>query len=239
MNSPYGLRIVDSCQSCPLRKNGYFCNFSPEMLRELDSCSRSTSYPQRAVLTSEGQPARGVFLVCQGKIKLSSTSRDGKAVILKIARPGEVVGMSAVVSGASYECTAETLSPCQVRFIAAQDFLHMIRTHSEAAIHAAQSLSKECCDAYSEIRSLALAPTCASKLASLLLSWCPPLKDRDRKTEVRIHSSFTHEEIGEMIGTSRETVTRVFSDFKKNGVLESRGSAMIIRNLPALQEMAI
>jgi len=239
MNSPYGLPIVDSCQKCPLRKNGYFCNFSPEMLSEFDSCSRSTSYPQRAVLTSEGQPARGVFLVCQGKIKLSSTSRDGKAVILKIAKPGEVVGMSAVVSGSFYECTAETVSPCQVRFIAAHDFLRMIRMHSEAALHAAQSLSKECCDAYSEIRSLALAPTCASKLASLLLSWCPPLKDRKRKTEVRINSSFTHEEIGEMIGTSRETVTRIFSDFKKNGFLESRGSALIIRNLPALQEMAI
>src|SRR5262245_416282 len=183
MNSPYGMPIVDSCEKCPLRKGGYFCNFSQEILRELESCSHSTSYPQRAILPSEGQPARGVFLLCLGKIKLSSASREGKAVILKIARPGEVVGMSAVVCGTSYECTAETLSPCQVRFIAAADFLRMMRTYSEAAVHAAQSLSRDCCDAYNEIRSLALAPSCASRVASLLLSWCPPQKDRERITE--------------------------------------------------------
>lgn len=237
MNSPYGLQIADNCEKCPLRKAGHFCCLASEALRQLNDCSHSSSYPQRAMLTTEGQPARGVFIVCQGRVKLSSMSKDGKSVILRIAQAGDVIGMSAVIQNKAYEASAETLAPTQVRFIGSSDFLRIIRTYPEAAIHVAQSLSRECASAYNEIRSLALAPTCASKLATLLLSWCPA--SADKKGELRIHSQFTQEEMAEMIGTSRETVTRLLTDFKKKRVIEAIGSGFYVRNLIALQTMAI
>lgn len=237
MNSPYGLQVLDNCEKCPLRKAGHFCCLASETLRELNACSHSSSYPQHAVLTTEGQPARGVFIVCQGRVKLTSMSKEGRSVILRIAQAGEVIGLSAVIANNVYESTAETLVPTQVRFVAGNDVLRIIRTHPEAAIHASQSLSRECASAYNEIRSLALAPTCASKLATLLLSWCPPRSNSGH--EVRINSHFTQEEMAEMIGTSRETVTRLLSDFKKQRVIEARGAGFCIRNIAALEAMAV
>ena len=236
MSSPYGLQMVDNCEKCPLRKAGHFCCLNSESVRELNACSHSSSYPQHAMLTTEGQPARGVFIVCQGRIKLTSMSKDGKSVILRIAQAGEIIGLSAVITNTTYESSAETLVPTQVRFVASNDFLRILRNHPEAAIHAAQSLSRECVSAYNEIRSLALAPTCASKLATLLLSW---ISSSSIRGELRIHSQFTQEEIAEMIGTSRETVTRLLSDFKRKQVIESRGSGYCIRNLQALEALAV
>lgn len=237
MNSPYGLQLVDNCEKCPLRKAGHFCCLTSETLRELNACSHASSYPQHAVLTTEGQPARGVFIVCQGRMKLTSMSKDGKSVILRIAHAGEIIGLSAVITNSQYESSAETLVPTQVRFVAANDFLRILRTHPEAAIQAAQSLSRECASAYNEIRSLALAPSCASKLATLLLSWCS--SSTLKGAEVRIQSHFTQEEIAEMIGTSRETVTRLLSDFKKKKVIEARGAGFCVRNMSALEAIAV
>ena len=236
MSSPYGLSIADNCEKCPLRKADHFCCLGADALRELNAYSHSTSYPQHATLTTEGQPPRGVFIVCQGRIKLTSMSKDGRSVILRIAQAGEIVGLSAVITNTPYESTAETVVSTQVRFVAANDFLRIIRNHPEAAAQAAQALSRECVSAYNEIRSLALAPTVASKLATLLLSWCR--SSVIKGGEIRIQSQFTHEEIAEMIGTSRETVTRVLSEFKKKRVLESKGAGFCVRNLPALEAMA-
>ena len=237
MNSPYGFQIADNCERCPLRKAGHFCCLGADSLRELNACSRSSSYPQHALLTTEGQPARGVFIVCQGRVKLTSMSKDGKQVILRVAQAGEVIGLSAVITNDAYESSAETLVPTQVRFVAANDFLRILRAHPEAAIQAAQSVSRECVSAYNEIRSLALAPGCASKLATLLLSWCTP--STAKGGNLRIHSQFTQEEIAEMIGTSRETVTRLFSQFKRKNVIEACAGGYCVRNLAALEAMAV
>ncbi len=236
MNTPSGFQPVDNCEQCPLPKTGHFCCMSSEVLRELNACTRSSFYPQHAQLTTEGRPAQGVFIVCRGRVKLTSISKDGKSVILRIVQAGDVIGLSAVINNKAYESNAETLVPTEIRFVAANDFRRILQTYPEAAMHAAQSLSRECTSAYNEIRSLALAPTCASKLATLLLSW---LASSPVKKELKIHSQFTHEEIAEMIGTSRETVSRLLSDFRKKQVIESRGASFCVRNLPALEAMAV
>src|SRR5207245_212611 len=116
MNTPYGLEIVDSCLSCKLRKDSWFCGLSPDVLKLLSAASHLSTYPGGAVLFVEGQMPRGAFVLCSGKAKLSTTSRDGKVLILKITEAGEVLGLSAVISGEPFELTAETAGPCQVNF---------------------------------------------------------------------------------------------------------------------------
>lgn len=65
----------------------------------------------------EGQPSRGVFLLCQGRAKLSTSDKEGRTVILRIAKPGEVRGLHATVLNEPYELTVETMQPCQLNFI--------------------------------------------------------------------------------------------------------------------------
>ena len=111
MNTPYGLEIIESCLTCKLRKDKWFCCFSPPVLKSFSGASHLSTYPGGAVLFVEGQMPRGALVLCSGKVKLSTTSREGKVLILKMAEAGEVLGLSAVISGTCYELTAETAGP--------------------------------------------------------------------------------------------------------------------------------
>ena len=235
MLSPYGLEIIESCLTCKLREDRLFCNLSPAAVKDLESIKYSTAYPKGAVLFVEGQAPRGVFILCKGRTKLSICSSDGKTLILKIAEPGEVLGLSATVSGKPYELTAETLDPCQVNFVKREDFLRYLRDHNEVTLRVAEQLSDKYNTACHEIRSLGLSHSAAEKLAKLLLEWSE--KNGDAKTPGRMKLALTHEEIAQMIGTSRETVTRLFADFKKRQIIQLKGSTLVIRNRQALETL--
>jgi CRP-like cAMP-binding protein len=116
-NSPYGLPIVDNCVRCPLRTSNSFCALSPDSIELLDEMKQSTSYPEGALVFTEGQTARGVYILCQGRAKVLATNSDGKTLIVKIAQPGEILGVHSAVSGAPHEFTVETLQPSQLAFV--------------------------------------------------------------------------------------------------------------------------
>ena len=235
MSSPYGLQITENCLICKLRQSGFFCELDKPALNSLEKIKYASAYPQGAMLFVEGQSARGVYIVCTGRVKLSTTSRDGKTLILRIAQAGEVLGLHATVSGKPYELTAETLQPCQLDFVKRDDFLHFLQNHSDACLNAAQHLSQNCQSAYEMIRSLGLSHSVSEKLARLLLEWAAdgdPTKDG-----IRIKISLTHEEIAQLIGTSRETVTRVLSEFRDKKLAHLHGSTLLIQNKEALEHL--
>lgn len=237
MNTPYGLEIVENCMSCKLRKGHWFCGLSPEVLKLLSGVSHLSTYPGNAVLFVEGQLPRGAFVLCSGKAKLSTTSRDGKVLILKIAEAGEVLGLSAVISGEPFELTAETAGPCQVNFVERDALMRLMEKNGEFGLHASQALSREFQSAYRDIHDLVLARSSAGKLARLLLSWTP-IREQFEPPEIRVRSSLTHEEMAQMIGSSRETVTRLLSELKKKEFIRLDGSTLIIRNRTALEALA-
>ena len=235
MLSPYGLEIVESCLTCKLRADKIFCNLPQATVQALEAIKYTTAYPKGAVLFVEGQAPRGVFILCRGRVKLSICSSDGKTLILKIAEAGEVLGLSASVSGKPYELTAETLDPCQVNFVKREDFLRFLRDHNDVCLRVAEQLSEKYNTACHEIRSLGLSHSAAEKLAKLLLEWS--LKNGGARQPERMKLTLTHEEIAQMIGTSRETVTRLFADFKKRQLIQLKGSTLVIRNRSALEHL--
>ncbi len=235
MSVPYGLQIAENCLICKLRQSGFFCQLPPGPLEELERIKYASAFPQGAVLFLEGQSARGVYIICSGRVKLSTTSRDGKTLILRIAQAGEVLGLHASVSGKPYELTAETLQPCQLDFIKRDDFLHFLQNHADACLNAAMHLSQSCHTAYEMIRSLGLSHSVSEKLARLLLEWATD--GEHTKEGIRIKVSLTHEEMAQLIGTSRETVTRVLGEFREKELAQLRGSTLLIRNKAGLERL--
>ena len=208
------------------------------MLKSFSAASHLSTYPGGAVLFVEGQMPRGAFVLCSGKVKLSTTSREGKVLILKMATPGEALGLSAVISGTCYELTAETAGPCQVNFIERDALTKLLDKHGELGLHSAQALSNEFQSAYRDIHDLVLARSSAGKLAKLLLSWTTGRDKENGACEIRIRSSLTHEEMAQMIGSSREAVTRLLSELKKKELIRLEGSTLVIRNRTALEALA-
>ena len=235
-HSPYGLPIVDNCVSCKLRCSSFFCSLSQESTRDLDEIKHVNSYPEGALVFVEGQAARGVYVVCQGRAKLMSTNRDGKTLILKIAEPGEILGLHSVIGGKAHELTVETLQPSQLAFIPREEFLNFLKAHGDACLHAAQHLSRDCQSAYDSIRSIGLSHSVTEKLARLLLQWCSDGRAADGT--IRIKLALTHEEIAQLIGSSRETVTRALGDLKKGRVAELNGATLLVRDKAALEALA-
>src|SRR5256885_9336162 len=235
MKAPYGLNILDNCLACPVREEHLFCNLSPLALQQLNEIKSTAVYPKGAVLFIEGKQPRGVFVLCNGKVKLSTSSSEGKTVITKISEAGDVLGLNATISDHPYEVTAEMIEPGQANFIPREDLLRFLREHGEVALRVAQQLSSNYYTAYEGIRTLGLTSSPAEKFAKLLLSWYPEKGQANGQTQIKL--TLTHEEIAEMIGTTRETVSRLFSDFKKKQLLQLKGSTLIVRNKPALEKM--
>ncbi len=236
MRSPYGLEIIESCVACPHREDRLFCNLPTAAVRDLEAITSAASYPKHATLFVEGQPVRGVFVLCKGRAKLSTSSSDGKSLIVRIAEAGEVLGLPATITGTPYELTAELLEPTQANFIPRSDFLGFLRKHGEAALRVAQQLGETYHAAVAEMRTIALSRTAGAKLARFLLSL--PAQAPKQDAAVRLTLTLTQEEIAQMIGTSRETVTRLFSEFKKRRILQTKGSTLIFENRSELERLA-
>jgi CRP/FNR family transcriptional regulator, cyclic AMP receptor protein len=235
-NCPYGLPIADNCASNVLRRHDSSAALSGQTLEDLDQISHATTYPEGALIFVEGQVPRGAFILCHGRVKLMSTSRGGKTFIMKIAQPGEILGLHAVVTGRRYELTVETLQPCQLAFISTTDFLPFIKRHGDACLYVAEQLSNDCQSAYEVIRSIGLSHSVSEKVARLLLQWS--VDGRMSGGAIRIKLALTHEEVAQLVGSSRETVTRILGELRKSNVLELNGSTLLIRNKAALERMA-
>lgn len=238
MRAPYGLQIIENCLSCPHREERLFCNLPPPALQRLSEITSAATYPRGATLFVEGQEPRGVFIVCSGRVKLSTSSREGKTLILRFASPGEVLGLAASVSGKPYQATAELLEACQINFIARPDFLQFLGQFGEAALRVAQQLSENYQLAVAEMRTIGLSHSAGEKLARFLLEMAAE-QGADGKGDTRLKLTLTHEEIAQVIGASRETVSRLFADFKKKQLLQVKGSTVILKNKAGLKNLLI
>lgn len=235
MRSPYGLEVIESCVACPHKEARLFCDLPPAALERLSEITASATYPKGATLFVEGQAARGLFILCSGHVKLSTSSADGKTLIVRISEPGDLLGLPATISGRPYEVTAEVIEPTQANFISRTDFLNFLRAHGEAALRTAQELAETYQAAFAEVRTIGLSHSAREKLARFVLDWCTqhPVSDGS----VKFNLTLTHEEIAQMIGASRETVTRLFADFKKEGLLHIKGSSVTLKNKRGLEEL--
>ncbi|HKF24296.1 MAG TPA: Crp/Fnr family transcriptional regulator [Candidatus Angelobacter sp.] len=237
----YNFPIIEDCLRCTFRENRVFCDLPREALVRLQSIKATSVYPKGTMLCLEGQAPRGVYVLCTGKAKISTTSSEGKSIILRIAEPGEVLGLTAAISNTPYEATVETLEQTQANFISHPDFVRFLQDHPEVGMKVAKQLTHNCQCAYTEIRSLGLSNSVPEKIAKLLLGWAKnPLQYSGPQTkppEISIRVTLTQEEIAQFVGTSRETVSRVLGDFKKKGWIRIKGATWSITNKRALENL--
>jgi CRP/FNR family transcriptional regulator, cyclic AMP receptor protein len=217
--------------------SGFYSRLSPAALKDLNSMEFPHCYAANVVLFSEKQEAEGLFVVLDGEVRLSINSTDGKRLSLQIAKKGEILGLSSTLSGRPYEFTAETLYPAKIAPITRRDFLNFLGRHPEAYHAVTEELSRHVSMVCEQLRTVALSSSAPEKLARLLLEWSEsdhPATDCGS----RVRFSMTHEEIGEFIGASRETVTRTLSTFKTRRLVAFQGSMLTIPSRTALASYA-
>ena len=148
-----------SCFNCELRPDRVFCDLPAEALQAFDTVKTASVVPRGTTLFHEGRPPKGVYVLCEGRAKLSVCSDTGKRLMLRIAGPGEVLGLSASMSGRPYELTAEMMDTSQVVFVKRRELLRFLRTHRVACLQVVHLLSQDLHSAYDRVRSLGLGRT--------------------------------------------------------------------------------
>jgi CRP/FNR family transcriptional regulator, cyclic AMP receptor protein len=207
------------------------------VLRALDPFKSYTTYPEGSILLLRDRPVAGVFLLVEGSAKVSISSGRGATIILGIARPGEILGLSAAIAGTPSEITAETIAPSRLCFIHRDDLLRTLNLSGESCLQVVELISRQLREAFELIRIIGGARPARRKLAALLLNWA---SSHGTFTEqgIEIELRLTEEEIGQMIGSSRGTVSRLLAALKREQIVSVNGSALCIRNKAALQKLA-
>jgi len=188
------------------------------------------------VLFREDEPANRLFVVCEGQLKLSSTSPDGHVMILRLVGPGDILGLSAALNRSEYELTAETLKPTILKCVSRGDFIEFLGSYVEVGEQTSRALAKKCGEARRDTRRIGLPGSAAGRLARLLLDWSATTDCRSRESTFTM--ILTHEEIGNMAGLSRETVTRTLKQFERVGMISRNKTAFVICDSSRLKRLA-
>jgi CRP/FNR family transcriptional regulator len=125
-----------------------------DALQDFDEIKSIACYPRRSVLFAEGRPVRGIYVLCDGRAKLSIGSESGKRLTLRIAGPGEVLGLGAVLSNTPYEMTAEVLDDSQVVFVRRKEIVKFLREHRSICMQVVAMLSQDLHGAYERVRNI-------------------------------------------------------------------------------------
>jgi CRP/FNR family transcriptional regulator len=224
----------------PERSETNFChNLSPATLKFIEKARKQIAYPKDALVFTEGQTPSGCFILTEGRVKLTMSSREGNRFILKVIEAGGVFGLYAAVSGVPHQVSAETLEPSKANFIKREDLLRLMREDGDFRLRVLESLCFQYTNACTEIGYLVRSP--AARLAKFLLESPPSSNDDEPAGELRLYLGLTHEEIAEKIGVARETVSRLFAELQKLRivrVLNPTRSNLVILDKSALCEVA-
>jgi CRP/FNR family transcriptional regulator len=214
-----------------------FAKLSGAAMAHFEAIAPEVTRARGAALFVEGETPRHVYVICSGRVKLSVTSREGRTAILRIAGPGEVLGISAAMSGTAHETTADAVELCRVKAIRVSDFLRFLQNFPEASAEATSCLLREYRVVLNNVFRLALPNTVAGRLATLLLEWL----DNRRATagDRRFIVALTQEEIASMTNTSRETVSRILHQFQQDKLISIKGASVTILQPRALESLAV
>ena len=188
-----------------------------------------------ALLFLEGDECSGVFVLRSGRVKLSVSQLGGRSVIIGIAEAGDIVGLAAVIDGSPYESTAEALGECDTEFVTRDALLSGLTAEAGLGLHAVRQLSSSYLNMCETLVAVSTADPVMVRLARLLVSWLP---HGNGHRSVTLENRFTHQQIGEMIGTTRETVTRALGAMRGRGLATLKNGELTVHDNERLRFLA-
>jgi CRP/FNR family transcriptional regulator, cyclic AMP receptor protein len=150
-------RIIEqSCLECLERSDRLFCDLPAEALKAFDALKSIAIYPRGSALFREGAQPKGIFVLCDGRARLTVCSESGRRMTVRIAGPGEILGLSACLAGTPHELTAELLDNAQIAMVKRKDLMGFLHDHREACMQVVSLLSQDLHLAYDRVRAVGM-----------------------------------------------------------------------------------
>ncbi|HVB87534.1 MAG TPA: Crp/Fnr family transcriptional regulator [Candidatus Dormibacteraeota bacterium] len=204
-------------------------------VRRFGSSNAARHHMIGTLLFEEGATPDGVYVIVEGLVKLSINSAQGRAMVLGFFGSGTVLGLAAAILGNTHVSTAEIIQRTSAVFVPRKKLLEELRTQPLAALHVAQLVSEHNYFLMAKIAQVELSEGAEQKLARCLLGL---FNNNSRGNRANVKSNVSQEIIAQMVGLSRETVSRLLSRLRRKGVLDWKRSDFIIRNRTALEKLA-
>ncbi len=231
----FDFHSLQHCQFCRMHEHLLMHQLPPPLRQELHAVSFRVSLPTGSTIFHEEDEPKGVLILRKGRAKVTMNSEEGRTVILYLAAPGEVLGLSSVISGKPHQVSAIAIEPCDLDLVRREEFIDFLNRHEDQFRAALDELAMQHTCILAAIRRLSLAPSLLANLARFLLGLnCPEDKPQTNKVHLRL----TQEEVAQQLGTTRESVTRSLSKLRKNNIIEQRGHTITIHDRATLEHLA-
>ena len=234
-NTMIEFHSLQHCQACRMQDHLLLQKLTPALRKELNAACFRVTLPAGSTIFYEGDEGNGVFILRKGRAKVTMNSEEGRTVILYLAAPGELLGLSSVISGDPRQVAAVALEPCELDLIRREAFMDFLNRHEDQLRAALHELAQQHACILEAIRRLSLAPSLLANVARFLLGLnCP--ETRPQTDKINLH--LTQEEIAQQLGTTRESITRTFSRLRKDRIIEQRGHTITLHNRSMLEHLA-
>lgn len=188
-----------------------------------------------SLIYRQNDKAESIFILLAGRVKITATPVKAKTALLKIARPGELLGLSAAISGRPHFATARAIDDCSLGLLLWKDLDDLMQRHPRLSNAIARYLAMDCTDVSTEVLLLRVPSSNSQKLAAILLRLNELTSVyRSRKLPM----PYTHAELGQLIGASRETITRLLQKLQKAEILAINNSSCEILDERLLRQLA-
>lgn len=226
-----------SCENCPSREKGIFCELDLGDLPDVNHHKVMNSYKKGQTIFFQGNPPFGLYCIASGKIKVSKVGNDGKESIVRIAGPGDILGHRSLFSKENYTATATVLEDAAICFLDKNYIFALIKSNPSIALKMIEKLSKDM--GVAEARNASMSQKSArERLAELFLTFIKNYGHEGPDGRVRLDIKLNRDEIASLVGTAHETIIRLISEFKEEGILEQEGKVIFIKDEEKLLEFA-
>lgn len=206
-----------------------------ETQKRLERQAEQRHYRRRQVVHFPDQPGDFIYLLCSGRVKIARVSDQGREVTLHLIEGPELFGESGLVDdNQPYELMAETLEDSLVAVFRRSDLLAGLTASPQASLEMLRLMSRRRSQAESQVADLVFLEV-PKRLAKLLLHLHETGNGKGSRGGLLAKAKFTHQEMANMIGSTRETTTLILNDFKRQGFLDFIGRKIIVRNRPSLE----
>ena len=210
------------------KKIPIFAELAEDQLQRLSQVVMERQYRKNQIIFGEGDPGEALFFLKAGKIKLTKTTPDGREQILAFRSAGEIFAEVVLFDGGPYPATAEVVEDAKIGIIRNQDIEKIINQNVDIAVSLLKVMSKRLRQAQTAVKDIALKDV-YGRLASILLKLAVD-HGSQAPDGTKICLNLTHQELANMIGTSRESVNRVISEWRNEGILDAQRGEITILN---------
>jgi len=222
---------MQQCPSCSVRGEGFYCSLGDTLVSKLDRAKVPHNYRSGQVIFYEGTPALAVYCIYSGLVKLYKSGHGDKETMIRLLKPGDILGYRAVISDEVFAATAEAVEDTTACTIPRETFLQMLREDPDLAHHMMARLAYELRVSEDEMMYRLHRPV-GQRVARLLLILA------ERAGGVLIDLPVRREDLARMAGTSPETLSRTLHGFARRRILSVDRRRIEIRNLDALRRAA-